>query len=54
MNLQDKIDNLKNYVYEHKDIHNIKFDKYNRPYLQCDVGRFMLRRNTEYNYTIKN
>ena len=46
--------NLNNYFFSEEDRDKIKFDKYGRPYIQEDIGRFMLSRKTKYKYTIKN
>lgn len=54
MTTKEKLAKLACYTYDRKDIYNIKFDQYGRPYIQDTVGKFMLRRNTEYHYTIKN
>ena len=46
--------NLENYIFSEEDRDRIQFDEYGRPYIQESIGKFMLSRKTEYNYTIKN
>ena len=46
--------NLENYIFSEEDRDRIQFDEYGRPYIQESIGKFMLPRKTEYNYTIKN
>ena len=54
MTTEEKIAKLSCYTFDQEDINNIRFDQYGRPYIQDAIGKLMLRKNTKYNYTIKN
>lgn len=45
---------LLGYVYSKSDVQKIKFDEYNRPYLQYSIGRMMLSKSSNYYYSISN